>query len=84
MIEANDFQSGGPGHGVFLQPNAMKRFFAEYERWMLNKTSQETSFRELLRTEVKNSAPLSAKPPPFNRGASAKSHLPNPCRLSRR
>lgn len=54
LLEAPDFQSGGPGHGVFLEPKAMRRYFAEYERWMLAKPAGETSFRECLRTEVEN------------------------------
>jgi CRISPR-associated protein Cas1 len=52
MLEAADFQSGGPGHGVFLEAKAMRRYFAEYERWMLSKTGQATGFRECLRGEV--------------------------------
>jgi CRISPR-associated protein Cas1 len=52
LLEAADFQSGGPGHGVFLEPKAMKRYFAEYERWMLSKSGQATGFRECLRNEV--------------------------------
>ncbi len=54
LLEGGDFQSGGPGHGVFLEPKAMKRFFGEYERWLLSKTEEGTCFRECLRTDVEN------------------------------
>lgn len=36
-IEAEDFQAGGPGRGLYLGAKPMKRFFTEYERWMLTK-----------------------------------------------
>ena len=52
MLDASDFSSGGEGHGVFLTPKSMKRYFAEYERWMLVRVQNAASFRELLRTEV--------------------------------
>ncbi len=52
ILNADDFSSGGPGHGVYLTPNAMKRYFAEYERWVLRKPPGQTSFRECLRAEV--------------------------------
>lgn len=35
VIGAEDFHSGGERPGVFLSPRPMKRFFTEYERWML-------------------------------------------------
>ena len=54
MIEAADFQSGGPGHGMFLTPKAMKRYFAEYEHWMLRRPEGGTSFRECVRNEVES------------------------------
>jgi CRISP-associated protein Cas1 len=52
VLDSSDFSSGGEGHGVFLTPKAMKRYFAEYERWMLARVKDQTSFRECLRTEV--------------------------------
>ena len=52
MLDETDFQSGGPGHGMFLTPKAMKRYFMEYEQWMLRKPEGATSFRECVRNEV--------------------------------
>jgi CRISP-associated protein Cas1 len=57
VLEAEDFQPGGPGHGLFLAPKPMKRYFAEYERWMLTKpegqiNAGQSSFRECVRHEV--------------------------------
>ena len=52
VVDGSDFQNAGPGHGVFLKPAAMKRYFAEYERWMLEKAEGQTSFRECLRSDV--------------------------------
>ncbi len=57
VLDAGDFQPGGPGHGLFLAPKPMKRYFAEYERWMLKKpegvaNQGESSFRECVRYEV--------------------------------
>jgi CRISPR-associated protein Cas1 len=55
VLEAADFQPGGGGHGVFLSPRPMKRYFEEYERWMLAKEAgAETrpGFREAVRAEV--------------------------------
>jgi CRISP-associated protein Cas1 len=52
LLEESDFQSGGPDHGVYLEPKAMRRYFAEYERWMLGKAAGRTNFRECLRTDV--------------------------------
>lgn len=60
MLGADDFRSGGERPGVFLAPAAMKRFFGEYERWMLERPRGEgeregppaRSFRDHLRSEV--------------------------------
>jgi len=52
VLDAADFQPGGPGHGLFLAPKPMKRYFAEYERWMLTKPDGQTGFRECLRHDV--------------------------------
>ena len=51
-MEGDDFHAGGEGHGVFLSPKAMKRYFEEYERWMLARAEGRTPFREKLRHEV--------------------------------
>jgi CRISPR-associated protein Cas1 len=34
-ITAEDFRPAGDRPGVFLAPGPMKKYFAEYERWML-------------------------------------------------
>ena len=48
VLDAPDFEEGGPGHGVFLKPAGMKRYFADYaERWMLGKAEGRTGFRGL-------------------------------------
>jgi CRISPR-associated protein Cas1 len=57
VLDETDFQPGGPGHGLFLAPKPMKRYFAEYERWMLTKPEGkaglgQTSFRECVRHDV--------------------------------
>jgi CRISPR-associated protein Cas1 len=52
VLDGSDFESGGPGHGVFMKPAAMKRYFAEYERWMLAKAEGRTGFRECIRNDV--------------------------------
>jgi len=70
MIGADDFQpAGGPGAGVFLAPQPMKKFFAEYERWMIDHPqeggSQGPSWRELLKTEVEKLAAALGGGPPF-------------------
>jgi CRISPR-associated protein Cas1 len=52
IIEPGDFSPGGEGQGVFLEHKAMRRYFAEYERWVLAKPEGRTSFRECLRTDV--------------------------------
>ena len=58
MLGEEDFRSGGERPGVFLTPPAMKRFFAEYERWMLDRPaggaggSPQPNFRGCLKAEV--------------------------------
>jgi CRISPR-associated protein Cas1 len=52
VVEAGDFQSGGEGHGVFLSPKPMRRYFEEYEKWMLAREGDGTGFREAVRHEV--------------------------------
>jgi hypothetical protein len=60
MLGNDDFRSGGERPGVFLAPAAMKRFLAEYERWMLERPVAEgaarPSFRDRLRSEVESLA----------------------------
>jgi CRISPR-associated protein Cas1 len=57
-VTAEDFRPDGDRPGVFLTPGTMKKYFAEYERWMLNRPgSQDASvarprFRDLLKAEV--------------------------------
>lgn len=57
VIAEEDFRPGGEGPGVFLAPGALKRFFGEYERWMLDtKQSGGGSFRGRLKAEVEGFA----------------------------
>jgi CRISPR-associated protein Cas1 len=49
IFDATDFRDRGDQPGVFLASGAMKRYLAEYERWMLARPAR---FREVLRTEV--------------------------------
>jgi CRISP-associated protein Cas1 len=57
MIGAEDFRPSGDGPGLFLSPGTMKKYFAEYERWMLERPTRQgeasaSSFRDLLKAEV--------------------------------
>jgi CRISPR-associated protein Cas1 len=56
VLGGDDFRSGGERPGVFLTPAAMKRFFGEYERWMLERHvvggAALPSFRDRLRGDV--------------------------------
>jgi CRISPR-associated protein Cas1 len=58
MITAEDFHSSGDGPGVFLTAGTMKKYFVEYERWMLSRPSSQDlstarpNFRDLLKEEV--------------------------------
>jgi CRISPR-associated protein Cas1 len=60
MIQGHDFHPSGPGPGLFLAPQPMKKFFAEYEQWMLERPqeggSQGACWRELFKTEVEKLA----------------------------
>ena len=51
MVTAEDFQAGGPGHGVYLAAKPMRRYFEEYEKWMIARR-EKGSFRDALRQEV--------------------------------
>ena len=50
-FKAEDFETAGESGGLFLRPAALKRFFGEYEKWMLAR-SAGGSFRERLRRHV--------------------------------
>jgi CRISPR-associated protein Cas1 len=49
IFDSTDFRNSGDRPGTFLASGAMKRYLAEYERWMLARPAR---FREVLRTEV--------------------------------
>src|SRR5260370_41732698 len=57
MMGADDFNRAGEAGGLFLKPQAMKRFFGEYERWMLERPAREGTgaspgFRDHLKADV--------------------------------
>jgi hypothetical protein len=59
IFDATDFRDRGDRPGTFLASGAMKRFLAEYERWMLARPPRQEGppaprFRDLLRTEVEH------------------------------
>ena len=62
MLEADDFQAVGDRPGLFLAPKAMKRYFAEYERWMLERGPKKEegpprpTFRDQLKGDVERLA----------------------------
>jgi CRISPR-associated protein Cas1 len=65
VLGAGDFRSGGDCPGVFLTPASMRRFFGEYERWMLDRpvaneagggTAAHACFRDRLKDEVEKLA----------------------------
>lgn len=60
MIQERDFHAAGDRPGVFLAPQPMKKFLAEYERWMLERPQDagpdKARWRELLKTEVEKLA----------------------------
>jgi CRISPR-associated protein Cas1 len=70
MIGEEDFNPGGDRPGVFLKPQPMKKFFAEYERWMLERSAEsgESSarWRQLLKTEVEKLAAALGAGTPFD------------------
>jgi CRISPR-associated protein Cas1 len=70
MIGEEDFNPGGDRPGVFLKPQPMKKFFAEYERWMLERSAESggsaARWRELLKTEVERLAAALGAGTPFN------------------
>jgi len=62
MITAEDFRPAGDGPGLYLTPGTMKKYFSEYERWMLNRpaspdpSTARPNFRDLLKSEVERLA----------------------------
>jgi CRISPR-associated protein Cas1 len=69
MIGARDFHKEGEGGGMFLAPQPLKKFFAEYERWMLDRTPDGAPagprWRELLKAEVEKLAAALGGQSPF-------------------
>jgi CRISPR-associated protein Cas1 len=71
MLTAEDFHSGGERPGVFLAPAAMRKYFGEYERWMLARgdaketPDERASFRDLLKSEVEKLAVALREGKPF-------------------
>ncbi len=52
-VDATDFVAGGEaGHGVYLSPKALKRYFEAYEKWILSRADGSTGFRVAMREEV--------------------------------
>ena len=60
IIQEGDFHRVEDRAGVFLQPQPLKKFFAEYERWMLERPpdggASGLRWRELLKCEVEKLA----------------------------
>jgi CRISPR-associated endonuclease Cas2 len=64
IIQEGDFHRVEDRAGVFLQPQPLKKFFAEYERWLLEKPLERPPdggasglrWRELLKCEVEKLA----------------------------
>jgi hypothetical protein len=58
--QESDFHRVEDRAGVFLQPQPLKKFFAEYERWMLERPpdggASGLRWRELLKCEVEKLA----------------------------
>jgi len=62
VLEAVDFQRGGEGHGVFLSPKPMKRYFEEYERWMLHLPAEVTGTDAAAKPDGTDRADAAARP----------------------
>ena len=62
QMQPGDFEKRDDHGGLFLKPEAMRRFFETYERWMLTPVlrveDKQYNFRDLLRKEVANFAAL--------------------------
>ena len=76
VLGTDDFHSGGERPGVFLTPGAMRRYFGEYERWMLERPGVNTGaggttspagpcFRDRLKSEVERLAAALRESKPF-------------------
>jgi CRISPR-associated protein Cas1 len=71
VLGAEDFRSQGERAGTFLSPGALKRFFGEYERWMLDRGTGDggagtrPSFRERLKADVEGLAAALRTGQPF-------------------
>jgi len=87
MIAEEDFNPGGDRPGVFLKPQPMKKFFAEYEHWMLERSAESggstARWRELLKTEVERLAAALGAGTPFDPYRwSTKPETEEPCSTS--
>jgi CRISPR-associated protein Cas1 len=69
MIVERDFHRAGEGPGLFLKPQPLKKFFGEYERWMLERSREGEGegprWRELLKSEVEKLAAAMGGGAPF-------------------
>jgi CRISPR-associated protein Cas1 len=69
MLQERDFYRMEERAGVFLQPQPLKKFFAEYERWMLERPpdggASGMRWRELLKCEVEKLAAALGGGAPF-------------------
>jgi len=52
ILGPEDFHKAHDEPGVVLQPQALKLYFDQYEKWMLRATSARPCYRETLRAEV--------------------------------
>ena len=72
---------------MFLKPQPMKKFFAEYEHWMLDRSAESggstARWRELLKTEVERLAAALGAGTPFDPYRwSTKPETEEPCSTS--
>jgi len=69
FLSERDFHTAGDGPGLFLGPQPLKRFFGEYERWMLEHSREGEGegprWRELLKSEVEKLAAAMGGGAPF-------------------
>jgi len=61
ILKTDDFYDNPKGEGVYLKREAMKRYFAEYEDFIINEfihpeTKEKTSFRKCFRIQIENLA----------------------------
>jgi CRISPR-associated protein Cas1 len=50
MLRADDFETRDGG--VYLKRDGLKRYFAEYEKWMTAKGRSGRSFRDVFKTQA--------------------------------